>query len=50
MKQSTTYHWEMKMRKYEIKDKEWEIVRQLVDILKVNINLFPTSETILTFV
>jgi len=26
----------MKMQKYEIKDYKWEIVRQLVDILKVN--------------
>ena len=41
---------EMKMRKYEIEDNKWEIVRQLADILKVNINLFPTSETIHTFV
>jgi hypothetical protein len=27
---------DMKMRKFEIEDKEWEIVRQLADILKVN--------------
>jgi hypothetical protein len=27
---------EMKMRKFEIEDNEWEIVRQLADILKVN--------------
>ena len=26
----------MKMRKYEIEDYKWEIVRQLADILKVN--------------
>src|SRR6266511_959615 len=27
---------EMKMQKFEIEDNEWEIVRQLADILKVN--------------
>ena len=27
---------DMKMRKYEIEDYEWEIVKQLADILKVS--------------
>lgn len=27
---------DMKMRKYEVEDSEWEIVKQLADILKVN--------------
>ncbi len=30
-----TSNREMKMRKYEIEDQEWEIVKQLADILKV---------------
>ncbi len=35
---------DMKMRKYEIKDYEWEIVRQLADILKVNWFSFHTRD------
>ncbi len=27
---------DMKMRKYEVEDSEWEIVKQLANILKVN--------------
>jgi hypothetical protein len=27
---------DMKMRKYEIEDHEWEIVKQLADVLKVS--------------
>ena len=27
---------DMKMRKYEIEDAEWEIVKQLADVLKVS--------------
>jgi len=30
-----TSNREMKMRKYEIEDQEWEIVKQLADVLKV---------------
>jgi hypothetical protein len=30
-----TSNWDMKMRKYEIEDSEWEIVKQLADVLKV---------------
>jgi hypothetical protein len=31
-----TSNREMKMRKYEIEDSEWEIVKQLADVLKVS--------------
>jgi hypothetical protein len=31
-----TSNRDMKMRKYEIEDSEWEIVKQLADVLKVS--------------
>lgn len=31
-----TSNQEMKMRKYEIEDSEWEIVKQLAEVLKVS--------------
>jgi hypothetical protein len=34
---------DMKMRKYEVEDREWEIVKQLADILKVNHVLFKSD-------
>ena len=35
-----TSNRDMKMRKYEIEDQEWEIVKQLADVLKVSSQIF----------
>ncbi len=35
-----TRNRDMKMRKYEIEDSEWEIVKQLADVLKVCVYFF----------
>ena len=37
----------MKMRKYEIEDHEWEIVKQLADVLKVSWLVFVHPDVIL---
>ena len=37
---------DMKMRKYEIEDHEWEIVKQLADVLKVSSLILSTGHYI----
>jgi hypothetical protein len=44
-----TSNRDIKMRKYEIEDSEWEIVKQLADVLKVS-SKFSTSFKYLTYV
>ena len=38
---------DMKMRKYEIEDAEWEIVKQLADVLKVSTTLISSRKTLI---
>jgi hypothetical protein len=40
-----TRNRDMKMRKYEIEDSEWEIVKQLADVLKVCVYFFHSVVT-----
>jgi hypothetical protein len=42
-----TSNQDMKMRKYEIEDLEWEIVKQLADVLKVYSHYFSSVVVLL---